>query len=222
MAVRSGRVGRARTRVTAAGLLAGLALTGCASASHIGHLASTGRSAPVSAVTSRQPVAPNGAPLGKVSTPGTPKGEQTVPLVVVATRGAQKRTTFALIPVYIDGQGPFPFALDTGASRSLIAAALARRLHLPDRGSAGELYGIVGGASAENVMVSDWRAGSVKLPSEIVATLGSASGSAVPPPAQGKRGQGPLGLLGSDVLSRYGKIAVDYDKSFLILDPPVK
>lgn len=34
--------------------------------------------------------------------------------------------------------------------------------------------------------------------------------------------QGPVGLLGSDVLSRYGKIAIDYDKGLLILDPPVK
>jgi hypothetical protein len=33
---------------------------------------------------------------------------------------------------------------------------------------------------------------------------------------------GPVGLLGSDVLSRYGKIAIDYDKGLLILDPPVK
>ncbi|HSC02354.1 MAG TPA: hypothetical protein VLC49_03515 [Solirubrobacteraceae bacterium] len=31
----------------------------------------------------------------------------------------------------------------------------------------------------------------------------------------------PVGLLGSDVLSRYGKIAIDYDKGLLVLDPPV-
>ena len=34
--------------------------------------------------------------------------------------------------------------------------------------------------------------------------------------------RGPMGLLGSDVLSRYGKIAIDYDKGLLVLDPPVK
>jgi len=28
--------------------------------------------------------------------------------------------------------------------------------------------------------------------------------------------------LGSDVLSRYGKIAIDYDKGLLVLDPAVK
>jgi hypothetical protein len=33
---------------------------------------------------------------------------------------------------------------------------------------------------------------------------------------------GPVGLLGSDVLSRYGKIAIDYDRGLLVLDPPVK
>jgi hypothetical protein len=33
---------------------------------------------------------------------------------------------------------------------------------------------------------------------------------------------GPVGLLGSDVLSRYGKIAIDCDEGLLVLDPPVK
>jgi hypothetical protein len=28
-------------------------------------------------------------------------------------------------------------------------------------------------------------------------------------------------VLGPDVLSRYGKIAIDYDKGLLVLDPPV-
>jgi hypothetical protein len=29
----------------------------------------------------------------------------------------------------------------------------------------------------------------------------------------------PVGLLGSDVLSRYGKVAIDYNRALLILDP---
>ena len=50
----------------------------------------------------------------------------------------------------------------------------------------------------------------------MIAAIGS------PTAATAGRLQGPVGLLGSDVLSRYGKIAIDYDKGLLVLDPPVK
>jgi hypothetical protein len=163
-------------------------------------------------------VTPSGHHLSKLSTRGTPQGEQTVRIEVVATSTRPTRQTLALVPVYISGHGPFPFALDTGASRSLISAFLARRLGLPPRGSAGMLQGVTGAASAENFAVGSWRAGAVKLPPSMIAAIGS------PTPPAGATGtvHGPMGLLGSDVLSRYGKIAIDYDKGLLVLDPPVK
>src|SRR5690242_13442342 len=43
--------------------------------------------------------------------------------------------TLVLLPVMIEGHGPYTFALDTGASTSLIAAPLARQLGLPQQGS---------------------------------------------------------------------------------------
>jgi hypothetical protein len=162
---------------------------------------------------------PNGHRLSKISTPGTPRGEQTVKIDVLATSSRPNRETLALVPVYIDGRGPLPFALDTGASRSLISAALAVRLHLPARGSAGMLQGVTGAATAENYTVVSWRAGSVALPPSTIAAIGSPTAAA--PPSTGTL-HGPVGLLGSDVLSRYGKIAIDYDKALLVLDPPVK
>jgi hypothetical protein len=201
-------------------------LTGCAGSTSSTRSATTtsahAQSSSTGSTPTHPPVTPSGHSLGRVSTPGTPKGEQTVAIAVVATPGAAKRATLALVPVYIDGHGPFPFALDTGASRSLIANALAHRLRLPHRGSAGKLYGIVAGATAENVLIAHWRAGTVALPLEVVAELGQASATAQPSAKPGGLPAGPLGLLGSDVLSRYGKIAIDYDKSLLILDPPVR
>jgi Aspartyl protease len=161
-------------------------------------------------------VTPSGHHLPKLSTPGTPHGEQTVTLEVLATSARPTRQTLALVPVYIDGHGPLPFAVDTGASRSLIAAALAVRLRLPARGSAGTLQGVTGAASAENFAIDSWRAGNISLPPSMIAAIGSAAGAT----ATGLRG--PVGLLGSDVLSRYGKIAIDYDRGLLVLDPPVK
>jgi hypothetical protein len=180
--------------------------------------AGCGASAQHSATKTGAIITPSGRHLAKLSTSGTPRGEQTVRIEVVATSTRPTRQTLALVPVYIGGQGPFPFALDTGASRSLIAAALAARLHLPDRGSAGTLQGVTGAASARDFGVDSWRAGKVTLPPSTVAAIGSTT----PPAGAAGKLRGPLGLLGSDVLSRYGKIAIDYDKGLLVLDPPVK
>jgi hypothetical protein len=162
----------------------------------------------------------NGHRIGNLSTPGTPKGEQTVHIEVVA-KVAGPRAALALVPVYINGKGPLPFALDTGASRSLMTEQLARRLHLTIHGPSTVAAGVAGATRAQNVTISSWRAGSASLPSETIAAIPSSSR----PGKKRRRGhalRGPVGLLGSDVLSRYGKIAVDYDKGLLILDPPVK
>ena len=79
------------------------------------------------------------------------------------------------------------------------------------------LQGVTGNASAENFAVASWRAGDVTLPPAMIAAIGSpAAGGAV------TKLHGPVGLLGSDLLSRYGKIAIEYDKGLLVLDPPVK
>jgi Aspartyl protease len=195
-------------RATWIGAVAVLA-AGCGDSAQ--HSAAAGTAAGTGAV-----ITPSGHHLSKLSTPGTPHGEQTVKLEVVATSARPSRQALALVPVYINGHGPLPFAVDTGASRSLIAPALAVRLRLPARGSAGTLRGVTGAAAAENFAVASWRAGTVSLPPSMIAAIGSAAGGS----ATGLRG--PVGLLGSDVLSRYGKIAIDYDKGLLVLDPPVK
>jgi Aspartyl protease len=195
-----------RTWIAAVAVLA----AGCGSAAH-GTTTTSGKHTGTGAV-----VTPSGRRLSKLSTAGTPRGEQTVKIEVVATSSRPIRQTLALVPVFIDGQGPLPFALDTGASRSLISPGLAERLHLPARGSAGMLQGVTGTASAENFAVASWRAGTITLPPSLIAAIGSSTAGAV------TRAHGPVGLLGSDVLSRYGKIAIDYDKGLLVLDPPVK
>lgn len=198
-----------RTLIRGAWLAGTLLLAvGCGTSTRQGTAAHTGAGAVIT---------PSGHRLSKLSTPGTPKGEQTVRIEVVATSTNAARQTLALVPVFIDGHGPFPFALDTGASRSLISAGLAHQLGLPSRGSAGMLEGVTGAASAENFAVASWRAGNVTLPPSMIAAVGA------PTAAPGAANlHGPVGLLGSDVLSRYGKIAIDYDKALLVLDPPVK
>jgi predicted aspartyl protease len=145
----------------------------------------------------------------KLKTGGVPEGQRTVKLVVVTTPSHE---TMALVPVRINGRGPYPFAVDTGASASLIDARLAQKLSLPDEGTTGLLSGVAGSAHGTKTRLSDWSIGRVRLPAVPIASLKLA----------GPDGKGPMGLLGSDVLSRFGKVAVDYEHSRLILDPRLK
>ena len=46
-------------------------------------------------------------------------------------------------PVFIEGQGPYPFVVDTGANRTVIAAELAMKLGLPE-GELEALHGVAG------------------------------------------------------------------------------
>jgi predicted aspartyl protease len=132
-------------------------------------------------------------------------GELQVPLQVAqGPNGA----TLALVPIFIDGQGPFNFALDTGASNSLIDSSLAQQLGLPVVGTAGQVTGVTGAANAQLVNVDVWSVGNVHLPSLTAVSL--------PLPAANS-GPGLVGLLGSDVLSTFGTVDVDYGRQVLFL-----
>jgi hypothetical protein len=77
-----------------------------------------------------------GCRRGAVEQAGAPPSQagdgQTVSLLVLQGPGG---STLALVPVFIDGQGPFAFALDTGASHSVIDKDLAEQLGLPAAGA---------------------------------------------------------------------------------------
>ncbi|MCC6175301.1 MAG: clan AA aspartic protease [Chloroflexi bacterium] len=145
-------------------------------------------------------------PLGQSGT-GAATGQQQVPLLIVQ---GPEGATLALVPVFINEQGPFAFALDTGASRSVVDSHLIGQLGLKIEGPAGEATGIAGSTPANNVEVSTWRMGDVKLPPRTITTIDL---------AQPQEGQGPQGLIGSDVLSGFGVIAIDYEHGVLTLSP---
>ncbi len=130
--------------------------------------------------------------------------EQTVPLQVVK----HGDRTLALVPITINGQGPFPFALDTGASSSAVDRSLARRLRLQNTGDKIDLSGVTGSATVAVVLVRHWKAGEARLPTQRLAAidLGTA-----------RNGQHLQGLLGSDVLNDYASVTVDYDAGKLTL-----
>lgn len=112
----------------------------------------------------------------------------------------QNGATLVLLPVTIHGKGPFTFALDTGASTSLISTSLAQQLGLPANGNSQPISGIGGVEQAVFVNISNWNTGPIKLPSVSIAS------AAIPH----DRGSNFEGLLGSDILNRFGKFTLDY------------
>jgi hypothetical protein len=129
-----------------------------------------------------------------------------VPLQVVK----QGRQVLALVPVKIDGAGPFTFALDTGASRSLVDSQLAAKLHVQKAGSTQKVGGIAGVTKVTLIKVRSWSAGPVKLPRTTIVMSNLPFGNAY---------AGIQGLLGSDMLSRFDVVTIDYGKQQLRLHP---
>ena len=109
--------------------------------------------------------------------------------------------------VCIGGQGPFPFVLDSGAGQSTIDAGLAQRLHLPSAGAATEFAGVGCTGTAQPVASGSWSLDGVDLaPQQLTAaTL----------PQIGGKGE-PVGLLGSDVLARFGAVRIDFAAGALV------
>lgn len=126
----------------------------------------------------------------------------TVPLVVFRARDGEAA---ALAKVIIHGRA-FPFLIDTGASVSVVDLALARRLALRRIGKPVNVSGVGCTSAAYRVRLSNWRIGNQTLPA-IIATSTKITG------ANGRA----FGLLGSDVLSRFGLIGIDYTHATLTL-----
>jgi predicted aspartyl protease len=111
------------------------------------------------------------------------------------------------VGVCIDGSGPYPFLVDSGASISVVSAAVARDLGLVTLGapSGGAVVGCNSGGQAP-VAVQSWSAGGLDLSPQTLVP--STVGSLGP-------GLSVAGLLGSDVLQRFGAVRVDYGRQTL-------
>jgi predicted aspartyl protease len=151
-------------------------------------------------VTFALPSASSGC-AGATALPG---GGEKVPLTVSVVAGQVAETA----NVCIGDQGPYPFILDTGAGQSTIDAGLAHRLHLAGAGQATEFAGVGCTGTARPVSVQTWSLDGIPLSAQqlTAATL----------PQMGGKGE-PVGLLGSDVLSRFGGIRIDFGAGTLTL-----
>jgi hypothetical protein len=139
--------------------------------------------------------------VGTITSTPTPSATGPGVSIQVQVEHSQDGSTLILVPVTINNQGPFTFALDTGASTSLIDQPLAHRLGLRPAGSPVPIAGISSNEQAVPVQVSRWHAEKLNLPSQIVASASL---------YQLQRGAGLQGRLGSDIWNQFGKITIDY------------
>jgi predicted aspartyl protease len=111
----------------------------------------------------RQPAAAPQAAGGEASPAvAVPDEEAGEPVYVTPTRPDSVGRIMA--PVFVNGQGPFAFIIDTGASRSVIAPSLAERLGLvPDTSRPLDLRGITGSAVVPSLVVDSLKAGDLKV-----------------------------------------------------------
>jgi len=135
------------------------------------------------------------------------EGGASVPLTVSVVAGQVAES----VNVCIGNQGPYPFILDTGAGQSTIDAGLAHRLHLASAGPATEFAGVGCTGTAQPVSVDSWSLDGIPLSAQqlTAATL----------PQMGGPGE-PVGLLGSDVWSRFGAIRINFGPGTLVLPGP--
>jgi predicted aspartyl protease len=112
----------------------------------------------------------------------------------------------AVVAVTIKGK-TYPFVVDTGASGSVIDIRAARKLGLAPIGRSSKVTGVGGKVSAVPIIVRSWAVGPVPLPALRIDAV---------PLAQATSG-GPVGLLGSDVLSRFKSVTLDFKRERLQL-----
>ena len=125
-----------------------------------------------------------------------------VPIVVLKSRAGG---TVVAAKVIIHGRA-FAFVIDTGASVTLVNPTLAERLHLKTVGQPHRVCGVTGCATARRVRLANWSIRGQPLPNVVVASS----------PITGASGFG-FGLLGSDVLSTFGSVTIDYrDKTMTL------
>jgi len=105
-----------------------------------------------------------------------------------------------MAPVVINGQGPFRFIVDTGASRSAISPRLAARLGLvPAADSFVTIHGVTGAGTVPSVVVDEFKAGDIVLRNRRLPVI---------EPTVFADADGILGVEGFDGM----RITVDFEK----------
>ncbi len=136
-----------------------------------------------------------------------PGGGTRIPVTV----SARQSQVAAMANVCINGKGPFPFVIDTGAQGTVLTAGLAARLGLAKIGPPVLIGGAGCSARAQVSRVTSWNVAGLTLQPQYVTDLKI--------PLFGGHGQ-PDGLLGSDVWSRFGAMRLDFARGSITVPGP--
>lgn len=109
------------------------------------------------------------------------------------------------VPVTVDGKGPFPFVIDTGAERSVVSRELAERLGLKADKPV-NLTTMTGTSRVPTVVAPALTIGNTGVAHRVVA------------PALFARDLGAAGLLGIDTL-RDHRVAIDFARNTMAVVP---
>ena len=177
---------KGRTAGATAALAVILIATGCSSTTH----------------STRQPA--RSSPTTDVTVSGCTTNSGVVPAVplIPVDSGAGPVDT---APICIDGQGPYRFVVDTSSARSAVRDRVAAQLHLPAAPNSLQKLAVGCSSTDRQVTPSSMSLGPVALSSQPLAVLATSDfGSARID-----------GVLGGDILSRFGAVRLDYRSRLL-------
>ncbi len=140
-------------------------------------------------------------------TTAAPTGTTTVPMQVLQENSA----VVAFVPVCLNGHGPYPFVLDTGSAETLVVTSLAQAAGLTSNGPPVTANGAGCSSNVSQLQVGQWSIGSVPLTAQGVVSTNLFGGSS---------SGGIGGLIGSDVLSRFGAVKLNFAQKILTLPGP--
>jgi hypothetical protein len=118
---------------------------------------------------------------------------------------------FILLPAMLNGQGPYRFLVDSGASSTVISPALAQRLEIP--GQPVEAMGVEGGLAAQTLTLGSLEAGGQRLeelPAAAVDVFEYTSRAAGVPVE---------GVLGFSFLCQF-RVTIDYPRQLIAFERP--
>lgn len=146
-------------------------------------------------------VAPDASPVTSSATSRVTSDERRAVLPANEEESAQDEPLYAsptrrdrigriMAPVMINGQGPFRFVIDTGATHSVLSAHLVRRLGLAaDDGPGVLLRGVTGSAVVATAQVAQLQAGDLIIRNSSMPIVDSVLSGA----------DGVLGTLGLEI-----------------------
>jgi hypothetical protein len=140
-------------------------------------------------------------PVFEKSCAPQPGPASVVPIRVVSRGGV------IVANVCIGGEGPFPFLVDTGGSTTLVDSSLAARLHLALVDGPRTVSSFTCKRQISFAAVSHWSVGDTTLLAQTVE-VGTVQSPALP---------NLDGVLGSDTLSSFGAVRIDYRQDTLTL-----